>query len=139
LSTGNLIVASGQGIDFSATSGTGTSELFNDYEEGTWTGAISVNNFSGTTPTSLSGTYTKIGRTVQITLTLFAGGSSFDIGVLVRSDITGLPYSVGSVLAFLVAGSTAGVYGNARASGTTITMETISSSAAMYMQFTYQV
>ena len=39
LTTGNLIVASGQGIDFSATPGTGTSELFNDYEEGTWTPA----------------------------------------------------------------------------------------------------
>jgi len=37
LTTGNVIVASGQGIDFSATSGTGTSELLADYEEGTWT------------------------------------------------------------------------------------------------------
>jgi hypothetical protein len=36
LTTGNLIVASGQGIDFSATSGSGTSELFNDYEKGTY-------------------------------------------------------------------------------------------------------
>jgi hypothetical protein len=35
---GNLVIAtSGKGIDFSATPGTGTSELFNDYEEGTWT------------------------------------------------------------------------------------------------------
>jgi hypothetical protein len=31
---GNLIVANGKGIDFSATAGTGTSELFDDYEEG---------------------------------------------------------------------------------------------------------
>ena len=37
LKTGNLVVPSGKGIDFSATSGTGTSELFDDYEEGTWT------------------------------------------------------------------------------------------------------
>jgi len=33
---GDLIVSSGSGIDFSATAGTGTSELFDDYEEGTW-------------------------------------------------------------------------------------------------------
>ena len=32
---GNLVIAtSGKGIDFSATAGTGTSELFDDYEEG---------------------------------------------------------------------------------------------------------
>ncbi len=37
---GNLVVAAGHGIDFSATansSGTMTSELLDDYEEGTWT------------------------------------------------------------------------------------------------------
>lgn len=34
---GNLVVAAGHGIDFSATSGSGTSELLDDYEEGTWT------------------------------------------------------------------------------------------------------
>jgi len=32
---GDVVLASGSGIDFSATSGTGTSELFDDYEEGT--------------------------------------------------------------------------------------------------------
>ena len=38
LSTGNLVIGtSGNGIDFSATPGTGTSELLSDYEEGTWT------------------------------------------------------------------------------------------------------
>jgi hypothetical protein len=139
IENGNLIIGtSGKGIDFSATPGTGTSELFADYEEGTWTGTISVNNFSGTTPTTLNGTYTKIGRTVQITFLLFAGGSSFDIGAGVRSEITGLPYTIGSTIAFSVAGTT-GVYGDARASSTTITMESIASSAAMFMQFTYQV
>jgi hypothetical protein len=70
LTTGNLIVASGQGIDFSATSGTGTSELFNDYEEGTWTpaqgsGVTVVGTFSS------SGIYTKIGRSVTVTGIMF--------------------------------------------------------------------
>jgi hypothetical protein len=65
LSTGNLIVASGQGIDFSATPGTGTSELLADYEEGTWTptqgaGLTVVGTFTS------SGTYTKVGRLVTV-------------------------------------------------------------------------
>jgi hypothetical protein len=58
---GNLIVASGHGIDFSATAGTGTSELFDDYEEGFWT----PTDASGAGLTlSAFGNYTKIGRTV---------------------------------------------------------------------------
>jgi hypothetical protein len=63
---GNLIIGtSGNGIDFSATPGTGTSELLSDYEEGTWT----PNQGSGLTVVgafSSSGTYTKIGRLVNI-------------------------------------------------------------------------
>ena len=67
LSTGNLIIGtSGKGIDFSATPGTGTSELLADYEEGTWTptqgaGLTVVGDFSS------SGRYTKIGRQVTVT------------------------------------------------------------------------
>ena len=59
---GNLAFNSGNGIDFSATAGTGTSELFNDYEEGTWTPTIRF----GTSPiyTSQEGVYTKVGRIV---------------------------------------------------------------------------
>ena len=40
IADGNLVVASGHGIDFSATgdgAATDTSELFADYEEGDWT------------------------------------------------------------------------------------------------------
>jgi hypothetical protein len=68
LTTGNLIVANGQGIDFSATSGAGTSELFNDYEEGTWTPSISFNvpgNLSVAYDTQF-GRYTKIGNRVVL-------------------------------------------------------------------------
>lgn len=78
-SSGNLAFPSGQGIDFSATSGTGTSELFDDYEEGTWTPTVSAN--SGTiTSYSATGKYTKIGRLVNlsfsITITNNGTGSS---------------------------------------------------------------
>jgi hypothetical protein len=66
LSTGNLVIGtSGKGIDFSATPGTGTSELLDDYEEGTWTPVLSSD---GTEPTSVVGTfvgtYVKVGRMV---------------------------------------------------------------------------
>jgi len=63
-STGNFIVGtSGQGIDFSATPGIGTSELLNDYEEGTWTPA----DGSGASLSFTFGVtsyYTKIGNVV---------------------------------------------------------------------------
>ncbi len=63
---GNFVVStSGKGIDFSATAGTGTSELFADYEEGTWT----PTDGSGAGLTFAAGTagiYTKIGRVVYI-------------------------------------------------------------------------
>ena len=45
----NLPMANGKGIDFSATSdgsGTSTSEVFDDYEEGTWTPTIQDTSYS---------------------------------------------------------------------------------------------
>lgn len=64
--TGNVIIAtSGKGIDFSATSGTGTSELLDDYEEGTWTPALAGSSTAGSfTYTTQDGVYTKIGNIV---------------------------------------------------------------------------
>lgn len=63
LSTGNLVVSNGKGIDFSATPGTGTSELLDDYEEGNWTPGLS----SGTpTFTNQIGRYTKVGNLVTV-------------------------------------------------------------------------
>ncbi len=63
---GNIVVASGKGIDFSATSdATGkTSELLDDYEEGTFTPTQPTVGFN-----SASGRYTKIGR--QVTVSIF--------------------------------------------------------------------
>ena len=93
LTTGNLIVANGQGVDFSATPGTGTSELLADYEEGTWT----PNQGSGLTVVgtfSSSGTYTKIGRMVYITGRV-TGSTSIAIPV---TDFicTNLPFTIGT-------------------------------------------
>jgi len=64
-STG-LAMPNGLGIDFSATSGTGTSELLADYEEGTWTPVDSSGASLSLTITGTS-TYTKIGRQVIAT------------------------------------------------------------------------
>jgi hypothetical protein len=88
LSTGNLIVASGQGVDFSATPGTGTSELLADYEEGTWTP-----NFSSwsTSPTLDFASYTKVGR--QVTINLVAAGGICAAG----ASIGNLPFAASAV------------------------------------------
>lgn len=54
---GNLVIGTaGKGIDFSATPGTGTSELLSDYEEGTWTPANGNMTVVGGI-TSATGTY----------------------------------------------------------------------------------
>lgn len=85
---GNVMLASGAGIDFSATSGTGTSELFDDYEEGTWTPAFSA-EFT-TAPTVTSAQYTKVGR--QVTVTMLATDGVVTAG----GSITGLPFTSNS-------------------------------------------
>lgn len=91
LSTGNLIVASGQGIDFSATAGTGTSELLADYEEGTWTPVVVGTVTAGTcTYVTQSGSYTKVGRLVYYQLELFYTTHT-GVG---NMQITGLPFTV---------------------------------------------
>ena len=62
-----VMLTSGKGIDFSATAGTGTSELLNDYEEGTFTPTVIGTTTAGTgTYTSQVGRYTKIGNLVTI-------------------------------------------------------------------------
>jgi hypothetical protein len=70
LTAGNVIVSDGQGIDFSATLGTGTSELLDDYEEGTWTPTLVMTgtNFASITyDSSTLGIYTKVGNLVTFT------------------------------------------------------------------------
>jgi hypothetical protein len=91
--TGNFVVGtSGQGIDFSATPGTGTSELLADYEEGTWTPA-----WGGTTgnPTATystqTGKYTKIGNRVFMWFEIATATASGGSGTL---RITGLPFTI---------------------------------------------
>ena len=71
-SANGLAFPSGKGIDFSATSDAGgmTSELLDDYEEGTWTPDLRVADYLGNanqfTYSTRTGVYTKIGREVHI-------------------------------------------------------------------------
>lgn len=64
---GNIVMANGKGIDFSATAGTGTSELFDDYEEGTFspTYVTTGTDFDSVTYDTQDGHYTKIGNVVS--------------------------------------------------------------------------
>jgi hypothetical protein len=88
---GNLAFPSGNGIDFSATAGTGTSELFDDYEEGTWTPVVSDGTNNATMNASTAGSYTKIGNTVffRARARVSALGS---VSGAVR--VTGLPFTI---------------------------------------------
>lgn len=88
----------GGGIDFSATAGpnfpaTGTSELFDDYEEGTWTPTVTPATGSFTTVTVNYATYVKVGGIVHVsaryTLTDIGTGSG-------SMNIAGFPYTLSS-------------------------------------------
>ena len=97
IENGNLILGtSGKGIDFSATSnssGTTTSELFDDYEEGAWTPVLTASG-GGASAVSFTGSYVKVGRMVHFSCHMGDSGSNaFGSGTL---TIAGLPYSVGN-------------------------------------------
>jgi hypothetical protein len=95
--TGNLAFPSGQGIDFSATSGTGTSELFSDYEEGVWSPVVASGSIAGTGIT-YSGRYTKIGDTVTVYFQAATTGAVNDLVVASYVGLSGLPFAVASNL-----------------------------------------
>lgn len=70
ISNGNLVLGtSGKGIDFSATSGTGTSEILADYEEGTFTPTWLSQGGSVTGSSGVTGSYIKIGKQVTVNAT----------------------------------------------------------------------
>ena len=85
----SLAMANGKGIDFSATSdgsGTTTSELFDDYEEGTWT---PVGN--GVTLTlNTTASYIKVGTLV----TVFWDATWPATANASAANVTGLPFPV---------------------------------------------
>jgi hypothetical protein len=106
LSTGNLVIGtSGKGIDFSATSGTGTSELLADYEEGNWTPTYIVASGTITANANTSGKYVKIGKVVYVWGFISYASNSGASGAV---TIGGLPFTSGS--AFGQGNRSGGVY-----------------------------
>jgi len=89
---GNLAFTSGRGIDFSATSGSGDSELLDDYERGTFTPFFQTTNSDlGSTGFARIGYYTKIGNVCHVGFYLFSTSlTSAGTGDLI---IDGLPFN----------------------------------------------
>lgn len=148
---GNLVIGtSGKGIDFSATansSGTMTSELLADYEEGTCTLAITCASGTATVNSYYRlGAYTKVGRKVTVTGFIVIDSVSTPSGTW---SITGLPYAAGSDAHgnFQSAASfsqiTTGV-GHVGSGGTAVQMispnaNTLAASTQIIFEVTYQV
>jgi hypothetical protein len=92
---GNLVIGtSGKGIDFSATPGTGTSELLADYEEGTWTPVYKPDSgaFASVTYDIQQGQYVKVGNVVTITASIRTDAVSLGTASSVLL-IIGLPFT----------------------------------------------
>lgn len=95
---GNLVIGtSGKGIDFSATPGTGTSELFDDYEEGTWTPQYTTSNgdYASLTYAIQTARYRKIGDLVFVSLSLRTSAAD-KTDATGQLQIKGLPFTAAS-------------------------------------------
>jgi hypothetical protein len=141
LNTGNLVIGtSGKGIDFSATAGTGTSELLADYEEGTWTPAAGANLAIIGTPT-FTGEYTKIGNTVTAWGSV---SSTTSVAYTAGGQIlSGLPFTAQGIIAVGTVINNAFTFSSSIATLPTTAFlygaEAIAATSAIYFQVTYHV
>ena len=97
--TGNIVMASGKGINFSATSDAGgrTSELLDDYEEGTFSPTLEVGgSTTGVAYGHRSGSYTKVGRLVTINGAISLSSKGSNTGQI---HFAGLPFTVADLQA----------------------------------------
>ena len=159
LTAGNLIVANGYGVDFSATPGTGTSELLADYEEGTFTPTLTRSSSAPTlTYTAQNGYYTKVGNmvTVQVAVTWSAnsGGSGYwylaslpftvknstnNYGNGIVGSADGFTYAVGTTqLTFQATpAQTFGVFGCCGSAVASSVINTVAATGGIYLTLTY--
>jgi hypothetical protein len=96
LQRGNLVIGtSGKGIDFSADGQAAgmTSELLDDYEEGTWTPEYFFDGGGTVTHGTRSGSYVKVGQFVLASATIRSTGVS---GVSGNLYVSGLPFTSNS-------------------------------------------
>jgi hypothetical protein len=127
---GNLIVAAGHGIDFSATAGSGSSELFSDYEEGTFAPAMTLSTpgNSSFAYLSQSGQYRKVGQTVTFTLELRMNTISYGTGSG-SLFINGFPFNFANTGGYGSSLCTILLSGTAIASGRTPAAQGLSNTA----------
>jgi hypothetical protein len=134
---GNIQMASGKGIDFSATnnsSGATASEIFDDYEYGVWTPGITQGTLG-----SATGVYTKVGRlvTIQFQISNFSNTSS-----TAAVGVTGLPFSnsgsycAGTIFGRFISSGTGGPYTAIYVNGSTCTFYNTSTGAYDNMIYT---
>ena len=100
LTDGNITFANGHGLDFSSASGDASgmsAELFNDYEEGSFTPRFDGGSTTGSgTYTSATGKYIRIGHVVHLTLSIGMSGHTGSG----TAQIRGLPYTLGGSAEF---------------------------------------
>lgn len=160
---GNLVIGtSGKGIDFSADGQAAgmTSELLNDYEEGTFTPTLAFGGASvGIVYDFATGYYVRIGRQVQIDILLVLINKGSSTG---DATIGGLPFATNSATFYRAAATlgyvsaitftniiTASASNNATSislgettnagAQTAITNADFSNTSAIVLSFTYQV
>jgi len=95
IADGNLVMASGHGIDFSATAdstGTMSSELFDDYEVGTFTPTYAGSSGGSLTHVGTIGTYVKVGKIVHVRMRIMTTVCTLSGDI----TITGLPFTSAS-------------------------------------------
>lgn len=126
---GNLVIGTaGKGIDFSADGQAAgmTSELLDDYEEGTWTPTFTGNGTPGTVTTSfLYATYTKVGQVVHVQMSAGLNVTAAPTGYLIIT----LPFARAANTTFCGAAATYNVDLPAGAIGINVIPISIPSSA----------
>ena len=142
LGAGNVVVASAKGIDFSATAGAGTSELLNDYEEGTWSPSVAA-NVNLTSVVSVAARYTKVGRLVTVSGQVTATVTTSNVFTYFALSL--LPFANGTVTAGPIQENGNLTVGTAQVNGNVLwgffpaASAIVSGAATFYYSVTYSV
>jgi hypothetical protein len=133
---GNIAFADGKGIDFSATPGTGTSELLDDYETGSWTPSLSSNSGSAgaAAVSSAYGIYTKVGNQVTISFSFQVDNVGSWTGAI---QVAGIPFNFASGKVVIAATAVSNLtyvgqvaFEGALSAGDKLTLRTMSTASA---------